>query len=97
MSCDDPMDCGSDELLTPAEEDAMMESVVLSRVLALHPTHLTMPELAAEVLEDPDDFAEGDALARAVRDLGAAGLVRMNGVLVMPTRAALHFDSLPDQ
>lgn len=64
------------------------------RVLTLHPTHLTMPELAAEVLDDPDDFAEGDALARAVRDLGVAGLVRMNGPAVMPTRAAVHFDTL---
>jgi hypothetical protein len=90
MSCSQPMDCGSDEP-TPAEEDAKTERTVLMRVLALHPTHLTMPELAAEVLEDPDDFAEGDALARAVRDLGAAGLVRINGVVVMPTRAALHF------
>ncbi|HEX5762831.1 MAG TPA: hypothetical protein VFY04_06895 [Solirubrobacterales bacterium] len=64
------------------------------QVLTHHPTNLTMPELAAEILNDPDNFAEGDALARAVRDLGAAGLVRMNGVVVMPTRAAVHFDSL---
>lgn len=94
MSCSQPTDCGSSDPLTPAEEDARTERIVLVRVLTLHPTHLTMPELAAEVLEDPDDFAEGDALARAVRDLGAAGLVRMNGSVVMPTRAALHFDSL---
>lgn len=94
MSCDNPTDRDSGDLLTPAEEDAKTERTVLMRVLTLHPTHLTMPELASEVLEDPDDFAEGDALARAVRDLGAAGLVRMNGILVMPTRAAVHFDSL---
>jgi len=97
MSYSQPTDCGSDEPITPAEEDTKTECSVLMRVLALHPTHLTMPELASEVLEDPDDFAEGDALARAVRDLGAAGLVRMNGVVVMPTRAALHFHSLLDQ
>ncbi len=91
------MDCGSNEPITPAEEDAKTERTVLIRVLALHPIHLTMPELASEVLEDPDDFAEGDALARAVRDLGVAGLVRMNGVVVAPTRAALHFHSLLDR
>ena len=96
MSCSQPTDCGSDEPMTPAEEDAQTESVVLSRVLALHPAHLTMPELAAEVCQDPEDFAEGDALARAVRDLTVAGLLRMNGVHVVPTRAALHFDSLSD-
>lgn len=94
MSCSQPTDRGSDEPITPAQEDTRTERIVLMRVLALHPTHLTMPELAADVCEDPDDFGEGDALARAVRDLGAAGLVRINGVLVMPTRAAVHFDDL---
>ena len=94
MASQDPTDRGSCDPLSPAEEDAKTERIVLMVVLAHHPTHLTMPELAAEVCEDPDDFAEGDALARAVRDLGAAGLVRMNGALVMPTRAALHFDRL---
>lgn len=79
---------------TPAREDARCQRVVLTHVLALHPTHLPLPELAQEVCEDPDDFSEGDALARAVRDLGVAGLLRMNGIYVVPTRAALHFDSL---
>lgn len=82
----------------PSNEDldARDQRIVLTRVLALHPTHLTFPELAAEVCEDPDDFAEGDALARAVRDLAVAGLLQMNGLQVVPTRAALHFDSLSD-
>jgi hypothetical protein len=81
---------------SPAGEDTRDQRALLTRVLALHPTHLTLPELAREVCEDPDDFAEGDALARAVRDLAAAGLLRMNGLVVMPTRAAIHFDSLTD-
>jgi len=75
-------------------QDARDQRIVLTRVLALHPTHLSLPELALEVCEDPGDFTEGDALARAVRDLAAAGLLRMSGRVVMPTRAALHFDSL---
>ncbi|HEU4945121.1 MAG TPA: hypothetical protein VFT10_08165 [Solirubrobacterales bacterium] len=87
-------DHSNDAGLSPAEDDRQWQRIVLMRVLALHPTHLTMPELAAEVCEDPDDFAEGDALARAVRDLGAAGLARMQGTVVTPTRAALHFDAL---
>lgn len=91
MASQDPTDRGSRDPLSPADEDTKTERSVLMQVLAQHPTYLTMSELAAAVLEDPDDFAEGDALARAVRDLGAAGLVRMNGALVMPTRAALHF------
>ena len=94
MASQDPTDRGSHDPLSPADEDTKAERSVLMQVLAQHPTYRTMSELAAAVLEDPDDFAEGDALARAVRDLGAAGLVRMNGALVMPTRAALHFDRL---
>lgn len=96
MSCSQPTDCPSDDPITPAEEDARTEAIVLRRVLALHPTHLTLPELAREVCEDPEDFAEGDALARAVRDLSVAGLLRMNGPLVEPTRAAVHFDNLDE-
>jgi hypothetical protein len=53
-----------------------------------------MPELARELCEDAEDFAEGDALARAVRDLIAAGLLRMEGEAVVPTVAAIHFDRL---
>lgn len=94
MSCSQPTDCGSAHPPTPAEEDAKIQRIVLMVVLAHHPTHLTVPELAAEIVDNPDDFGEGDALARAVRDLGAAGLVRMVGTVVMPTRAAVHFDSL---
>jgi hypothetical protein len=88
----DPNEGGS----SPAKEDAHCQRAVLTRVLALHPTHLTLPELAREVCEKPDDFSEGDAVARAVRDLAVSGLLRMNGVLIVPTRPALHFDSLSD-
>jgi hypothetical protein len=81
---------------SPVGEGARYQRTVLTRVLALHPTHLTFPELAREVCKDPDSFKEGDALARAVRDLAVAGLLRMNGSHLVPTRAALHFDSLSD-
>jgi hypothetical protein len=77
-----------------AADDLRDQRIVLTHVLALHPTHLTFSELAPEVCEDPDDFREGDALARAVRDLAAAGLLRMSGLHVVPTRAAVHFDRL---
>jgi hypothetical protein len=79
-----------------AADDNRDQRIVLTRVLALHPTHLTFAELAREICEDPEDFAEGDAVARAVRDLVAAGLLRSNGVVIEPTRAALHFDGLSD-
>ena len=79
---------------TPAGDDARAQHAVLIRVLALHPTNLTLPELSREVCEDSESFEEGDAVARAVRDLAAAGLLRMNGALIVPTRAAVHFDGL---
>lgn len=82
--------------VSPARDDSRDQHAVLTRVLALHPTHLTLTELAREVCEDPESFEEGDAVARAVRDLAAAGLLHMNGALIAPTRAAVHFDALTD-
>jgi hypothetical protein len=94
MADDHPTEPCAGDSTTPAEEDARTERRVLTRVLHHHPTRLTMPELAREVCEDPDDFGEGDALARAVRDLTAAGLLRMEGAAVVPTLAAIHSDRL---
>jgi DNA-binding XRE family transcriptional regulator len=75
---------------SPHEDDLRDQATVLRHVLALHPTNLTLPKLAAEVCENPDDFTEGDAVARAVRDLASAGLLRMDGIHLVPTQAALH-------
>lgn len=94
MADDHPTEPCAGDFTAPAEEDAKVERAVLARVLDHHPTRLTMPELAREVCEDPDDFGEGDALARAVRDLTAAGLLRMEGVAVVPTLAVVHADRL---
>jgi hypothetical protein len=96
MPCPKPTECRSADPPT-AEEDAKTERRVLIHVLHHHPTHRTMPELARELCEDAEDFAEGDALARAVRDLIAAGLLRMEGEAVVPTVAAIHFDRLADE
>jgi hypothetical protein len=75
-------------------EDALVQRAVLALVIAEHPTQLTFPELARELCTDPEDFAEADALARAVRDLAFGGLVRCDDLVLQPTRAALHFDRL---
>jgi hypothetical protein len=97
MADDHPTERCAAESTTPAEEDARTERRVLTHVLHHHPTHRTMPELARELADDPEGFAEGDALARAVRDLIAAGLLRMEGGAVVPTVAAIHFDRLADE
>jgi hypothetical protein len=83
-----------DEIRITAKADAAMEATVLRQLLALHPTQVSATELLREIAADPDDFSERDALDRAVRDLGAAGLVRRNGELLAPSRAALRFDEL---
>lgn len=84
----------SDDIRTPAEEDARTEAVVLRWLLSLHPVQVTFDELLREVCEEPDDFAQRDAIERAVRDLATAGLVHRNGPFLLPSRAALRFDEL---
>lgn len=79
---------------TPAADDARTEATVLRWLLALHPVQITLRELGRDVCENPEDFAERDALERAVRDLVAAGLLHRSGDFVVPTRAALRFDEL---
>lgn len=79
---------------TNAEEDRKVQRALLALILREHPTQMTFPDLARELFDDPDDFLAGDALARAVRDLAAIGLLQSNGLFVLPTRAALHFHVL---
>ncbi len=81
---------------TPAEDDAQTQALVLGLVLAEHPKQLTFAEAArALVGEDADGATEIDALARAVGDLVAYGLLHRNGEHLVPSRAALRFDELP--
>ena len=79
----------------PGDQDLRDQSVVLSHVLKLHPDHLPIPDLVREITAGSADFAQGDAVERAVRDLTGAGLLHCPGGIVRPTRAALHFESLP--
>jgi hypothetical protein len=77
-----------------AGEDHVVQAAVLALVLSLCPDQLTLVELTREMVGDPGDFAERDAVERAVRDLVGAGLLRRSGELVLPTRAAVHFHRL---
>ncbi len=78
---------------TPADEDAQAQAAILTLVLSEHPTPLTLADVEREIAPD-QDFAGRDAVARAVRDLVAVGLLHRHGDLVLPTRAALHMDAL---
>lgn len=79
---------------TNKAQDLRDQAVVLTQVLALHPVHLTVPELIREVVAGSADFKSQDRYERAVRDLAGAGLLHVAAGLVTPTRAALLFNSL---
>jgi hypothetical protein len=78
----------------PAEGDDLVEAAVLRQLLFLHPTQVTVEELIADIAADPGEFAERDAIERAVRDLGRGGLLHRNGEFAIPSRAALRFAEL---
>jgi hypothetical protein len=76
-----------------AGEDEKYERAVFVHVLAVHPITLLLSDLIRE-LSDPDDFAERDAIERAVRDLVKGGLLFRCEGAVLPTRAALYLSEL---
>lgn len=78
----------------PSEADQVTEASVLGFVLGEHPAHLTLPELALAMNHDRNDFAADDEVERAIRELIGAGLIYLVSDVVLPTRAALYFDSL---
>jgi hypothetical protein len=86
----------TDDSWTPAAEDAATESAVLQQVLELHPTQVTLAELVREVGGEGAEFAERDAIERAVGDLTRVGLLHRHDTFVLPTRAALRFSELLD-
>jgi predicted transcriptional regulator len=77
-----------------AGEDAEVEATVLRQLLLLHPGQVTVGELIRDIAADPDEFADRDAIERAVRDLARSGLVHRNGEFAIPSRAALRFNEL---
>jgi hypothetical protein len=84
---------------TTGADDATIEAAVLRQLLALHPVQVTVAELIRELAGEETDeggaeFALRDAVARAVRELGAAGLLHRSGDLVLPSLAALRFEKL---
>jgi hypothetical protein len=84
------------ERRTNRDEDEAVESAVLRQLLDLHPAQLTLDELRREMGGEPD-YAERDALERAVRDLAAVGLIHRGAEFVTPTRAAVRFSDLMDR
>jgi hypothetical protein len=87
----------TDDSLTTRAQDAATEATVIQHLLDLHPAQVSDAELVRELSGEGAGFAERDAIERAVRDLGAVGLLHHNGDLVAPTRAALRLSELLDR
>lgn len=83
-----------DETRSTCAEDDAFEAAVLRFLLELHPTQVTLAELVRGLASDPDDFAERDAVERALGELARAGLAHRSGELILPSRAALRCDEL---
>ncbi len=83
-----------DEIRGPSAQDATIEAAVLRQLLALYPVQLTVEELAREIGGEGADFAQTDAVERAVGELVAAGLAHRGGEVLLPSRAALRLDKL---
>jgi hypothetical protein len=69
------------------------QHVLFARVLELHPTHLTERELLLEVV-GREDGTPRLTYEEAIHDLVGAGLLRIDGDSILPTRAALRAEEL---
>lgn len=84
-----------EENLTNAGDDARLQSVLLQRVLDLHPARVTTDELIRDLTGKDPDFAARDSVGRAIRELTGAGLLhRSDDDFVTPTRAAVRLGEL---
>lgn len=79
-----------------ADEDARIERLILLATLDAYPEIYSKDELVREITQGLTDFAICDAVERVVRELSALGLLHSFGRLVIPSRAALHFDRIDD-
>jgi hypothetical protein len=73
--------------VTPEQEDLTLQSSVINLLFQKHPVQLTLGEVVGEIVTDPADFAQLDAVERAVRDLAKGGVVH-RGEFIVPTRTA---------
>ncbi len=94
MAEENSMARGSSDCLSNEAQDLRDQGSALIHVLTLYPTHLRLSELIQEVSAGPADFAQRDAIERAVRDLIGVGLLFRSDGLVLPTRAALRFNEI---
>jgi hypothetical protein len=91
---DKPSGASDDDRAPTAAQDLHDQGVVLMHILTIYPTQLRLLELVREITAGSADFAEGDRIERAVRDLVGVGLLFRSDGLVLPTRAAWRFNEI---
>jgi hypothetical protein len=91
-----PGDLPGDELEAIDREDAKWQARVLALLLASADDgeQLSKLELSTELIGETPEWAEQDGLDRALSELERYGLIRRVEPLILPTRAARHFDRL---
>lgn len=77
-------------LIDADEEDRAVQVALLHHVLDEHPTLLSQSDLIRELSSDSNNWAERDAVERAVSDLVKRGLLQHLNDYVLPTRPALY-------
>jgi len=82
---------------TGADDDLHDQALVLDRLLVHWPTQLQEADLERELHLGDDEFDRRDRIDRAVVALHWAGLALRSGAVVLPTRAALHFQLLSSE
>ena len=88
---DNPKGAGDCHVPPTEAQDIRDQGVVLIHVLTRQPTLLAIPDFVREITAGSEDFAEGDAMERAVRDLTGVGLLMCPSGLAVPTPAAQRF------
>lgn len=79
--------------VTNDARDGAAEAATLDRVLWLHPTHLTERELLLNLYAGDGDQRQ-EMFERAIRDLVADGLLRIDGDSVVPTLPAIRAEEI---
>jgi hypothetical protein len=94
MAIPNTTDRGAPDPSFPVGEDRKAQRAVLTTLIGEHPTRFTIPEISRAMNEGGAGFEREDAVERAIRELVAVGLLDCEGGFAVPTRAALHFETL---
>jgi len=70
------------------DENTILQQAIFTLLLATHPAHWSLEELARALTQADDDFAAHDAAHTAIHDLYSVGLLHQHGDFVFLTRAA---------